>query len=477
MAITAKPYLRSEKIIRSIFGGRPKVMSEQDLNKEFDKIDDAILQTSKLVGFIRENWQVSVKLSKDSVSGGNNVFDSQISVVKVDNGNPAYVYFRGVRFEIPTGTAIEYTGSFSSAIPAIPVSYLFLVATLETANFSTEPTLCGINSSEFPEMLPSVDIKRYKNERLVYATSRNDVSLSGTEEIIGIIATIAPKDSSTLVPNTDDTAYTFTKSFTRVVLYNAVLMSELMSMYGVRIGDNSLTETPYSDGIGSIQSVLSNESLIDVILWLNEYNTRKQAYQTLINQHHKKQFEIFGGQLTSIITTVAGIAQNIQDILARPDLPLGAIIPYYGSLSDFETSGLGKVDTNMKWYAICNGKNATPDLRGRFLVGAIAGVPSVGAPDLSDEVDPNNPSLPGNTNPNYAVGDTGGESKHRLTIPELPENEIDLPNSSTEGQSDNADSRDVMIPATQQTINVGGEGAYHENKPPYFAVVYLMRIK
>jgi len=88
------------------------------------------------------------------------------------------------------------------------------------------------------------------------------------------------------------------------------------------------------------------------------------------------------------------------------------ILPYYGSLSNFDLTGAGIGQWN-KIY-LCNGDNGTPDLRGRVIVGAINGVPG---PTLGNAV---NPSV-SIANPNYALGDTMyGANQITLTEQQIP---------------------------------------------------------
>lgn len=72
------------------------------------------------------------------------------------------------------------------------------------------------------------------------------------------------------------------------------------------------------------------------------------------------------------------------------------------------------------------------------------------------------------------VGKMGGFKTHTLTRAQLPSYTVPLPNSSVAGKSDNANDRDVMIPAAQQNLNVGGDGEAHPILQPY-KVVYFIR--
>ena len=127
-------------------------------------------------------------------------------------------------------------------------------------------------------------------------------------------------------------------------------------------------------------------------------------------------------------------------------------------------------------WAICDGDKhngvPTPDLRGRFIVGASPdGKPGAGA----DQV--------------YSVGNNGGKSFHQLTADELPKHTHEVVAhyhyvlSRADGDHDRAFS--TQTPNTPLLSydktnwawpNATSEKA-HENRPPYYALYYIMRIK
>lgn len=86
------------------------------------------------------------------------------------------------------------------------------------------------------------------------------------------------------------------------------------------------------------------------------------------------------------------------------------VVEYYGSLSNFDSTGAGTGD----WLDIylCNGNNSTPDKRGRVAVGAISGVPG---PTTGVAV---NPAYAGN--PNYSLGDIGGANTIVIDATQIP---------------------------------------------------------
>ena len=129
--------------------------------------------------------------------------------------------------------------------------------------------------------------------------------------------------------------------------------------------------------------------------------------------------------------------------------PVGAIVLWSGSVNRIPDG-----------WALCNGANGTPDLRGKFVVGYHPG------------------------DGDYSVGKTGGEKTHTLSLDEMPSHSHDTP-VSIWGYHLSRDSLWEFIapgsyyPSHRTTIPsryVGG-GQPHENRPPYYALCYIMRVK
>ena len=149
-------------------------------------------------------------------------------------------------------------------------------------------------------------------------------------------------------------------------------------------------------------------------------------------------------------TTIGGDLSVDNAIFGFGEFPLGAIVLWSGS-SDNIPDG----------WALCNGNTVndrkTPDLRDRFVPGAGGG---------------------------YTVGTTGGEATHKLTVAEMPSHkhtysfkgaDLDLSwvnhnyfYSQFEQYSGNG--RDGYTDYT------GGDKP-HENRPPYYALCYIMRVR
>ena len=149
-------------------------------------------------------------------------------------------------------------------------------------------------------------------------------------------------------------------------------------------------------------------------------------------------------------------------------VPSGGIIMWSGAVSAIPTGWL-----------LCNGTNSTPDLRDRFVVGA------------------------GST---YAVDATGGAATVTLSEANMPAHNHSASSSSTSTVSDPGHSHTfagvqpssgtgtssrTSVPVTKSTssattgitvstststtIGNAGSGTAHENRPPYFALAYIMK--
>jgi microcystin-dependent protein len=120
--------------------------------------------------------------------------------------------------------------------------------------------------------------------------------------------------------------------------------------------------------------------------------------------------------------------------------PIGGIIIWSGASTAIPSG----------WH-LCDGRRETPDLRNRFIVGAGS---------------------------EYKVGDTGGSNEVTLTVEQMPSHSHDTPLTTDD------------LRAGKQSVYVDGQKPYntlmtketggsqpHENRPPYYALCYIMKIK
>ena len=134
-------------------------------------------------------------------------------------------------------------------------------------------------------------------------------------------------------------------------------------------------------------------------------------------------------------------------------IPVGGIVAWNGPESGIPNG-----------WALCNGQTAngrkTPDLRNRFVVAAGG---------------------------QYKAGDTGGEDKHRLTVSEMPSHshtykfkgaDFDLSWDDDNYVYDASEHyKDRPQNDNQKSTNSAGGDQPHENRPPYYALCYIMRVR
>ncbi len=151
-----------------------------------------------------------------------------------------------------------------------------------------------------------------------------------------------------------------------------------------------------------------------------------------------------GIRCTGIVTATAfhGSGASLTGIVA---VPSGCILIWSGAANAIPTG-----------FVLCNGSNGTPDLRGKFVVGYHDG------------------------NGDYDVGDTGGAESVTLTVNQIPSHK----------HTTNIDNQHVIPGGGGSSYPYGGAGTYasrlfsmdntgggqsHENRPPFYALCYIMK--
>ena len=146
-----------------------------------------------------------------------------------------------------------------------------------------------------------------------------------------------------------------------------------------------------------------------------------------------------GSSLTSLNASNLGTGTVPDARLSNSSLFVqGMIMMYTGS-------------TAPSGWAICNGQNGTPDLRDRFIVGAGSA---------------------------YSIGNTGGANSVTLTVAQIPAH------THTYERTDvGINVNDRPWPAsnndcdmTNQNTSSTGGGQSHENRPPCYALMFIMKL-
>jgi hypothetical protein len=160
---------------------------------------------------------------------------------------------------------------------------------------------------------------------------------------------------------------------------------------------------------------------------------------------------------TSGITTYYGDGSNLTGIVS---IPTGVIVMWSGTIANIPTG-----------WALCNGSNGTPDLRSRFIVGAGTDTTNTWSFNATTGAQTFT-----NSQTSPSVGATGGEIAHQLTIAELASH-THSGGAQWPGSGPEQDQAGGPENRTTFNINTGSTGGdnFHENRPPYFALAFIMK--
>jgi microcystin-dependent protein len=124
-------------------------------------------------------------------------------------------------------------------------------------------------------------------------------------------------------------------------------------------------------------------------------------------------------------------------------MPSGVITMWHGSI---QTIPVG--------WALCDGENGTPNLLDRFIVGAGQA---------------------------YTTGLTGGESSVKLVSNQMPSHrhkiaKVSRDNGTSAGGDNMRQGDEVNLAIYESFTDYQGGGQAHENRPPYYALAYIMKL-
>eukprot|EP00047_Mylnosiga_fluctuans_P008023 m.256701 g.256701 ORF g.256701 m.256701 type:complete len:359 (-) comp20326_c0_seq1:48-1124(-) len=145
-----------------------------------------------------------------------------------------------------------------------------------------------------------------------------------------------------------------------------------------------------------------------------------------------------------------------MDRLSKLALFPGVIVPFSGAAEQIPAG-----------WAPCDGGNGTPDLRSRFIMGATP---------MQEYYD--GAVLPGNLTLRRR-GELGGEESHTLSLAEMPRHTHTLTAAVAWGWSQDRTTAQATYPdaiAGQASNSYEGGSAPHNNLPPFYALLYIMKL-
>ena len=191
---------------------------------------------------------------------------------------------------------------------------------------------------------------------------------------------------------------------------------------------------------------------------------------TLVEKNFEKKFtQLSNETITDSIKNLGLLAKEIQK---GGDLTLPANLNVTADLNVTGKLNLLPEGTVVMWtkseipdgWVKCNGENKTPDLRGRFVLGGGNG----------------------NELTNRTLSATGGAETHTLTVAQMPSHrhssnidnlQIQSGGSGKPGQTGNGRGGGGGDRLTYGFgINHTGSSSPHNNMPPYFVLIYIMKV-
>jgi microcystin-dependent protein len=155
--------------------------------------------------------------------------------------------------------------------------------------------------------------------------------------------------------------------------------------------------------------------------------------------------------VASVFQTGNMVVNNLTATTTFNLLPRGIIVTYYST-------------TAPSGWQLCDGTNGSPDLRSRFIVGTSYGTTTT-QPPIS-----------------YALKDIGGLDFVTLTTDQLPAHSHGICQYQLQaGAGGGRAFSPLPPPATGVCDGTGlatgstGKGVAHENRPPYYALTYIMK--
>jgi microcystin-dependent protein len=190
-----------------------------------------------------------------------------------------------------------------------------------------------------------------------------------------------------------------------------------------------------------------------------------------------------GGTNTTQVATTAFVTAALAALIT---VPSGAIMMWSGSEASIPAG-----------WVLCNGSNSTPDLRNRFVVGA-GSTYAVGATGGSDSVTLSSTQIPShnhtfsgttgamsaNASHTHSVSDPGHAHSYSASSSSPTYGFGEADNGATVfSSSTGAATTGISIGSTNTdhthsfsgTSGSTGGGGSHENRPPYYALCFIMK--
>ena len=161
--------------------------------------------------------------------------------------------------------------------------------------------------------------------------------------------------------------------------------------------------------------------------------------------------------IIKVFNTVAEVTVNQP---AGPGIPEGVIVMWSGATNNIPDG-----------FVLCNGSNGTPNLQNKFIVGAGSSY-SVNATGGSNSVTLNTAQIPSHFHQIFNASNNSGSHPNQSNI---NANSYVARGTGAVNHNEGYNMRAAGSSATRGKTSNVGSGNSHENRPPYYALAYIMK--
>lgn len=407
---------------------------------------------------------------------------SSLTIV-VSNGTPGYIYCDAITFQLPVGLlAQDLTNDDASIIFSASPASQWQIARTGPGTYLAQPlspiyNKIGTEGLIFQFM--AIQVNSEVGTFGITVTENSSVDNSTFSNYTDTYS-LAKFPAGFFVNNFTATTPQINNGQSVTLIWQGSDLGTYTLLYGTQSIDVTNTRTWTSDPLTT-----DTTFMLSITIQLNEQTLHLYLSTTVIvtdpnltaniltvNNSTTLMGPVTMGQGLNVTGTITGIGM----------VPAGSIIMYGGSITYFDNNGTGVVGTAYQGWQLCNGNNGAPDLRNKFITGA------------GDQ---------------YALGNTGGAATVTLQTTEMPAHShygntgtsapglnysgvyynskgkssgIMVNWNSTDPNGNNPNLlttkglAEITVDAHSHSIPYDGGGQAHENRPPYYALYYIMKL-
>ncbi len=325
-------------------------------------------------------------------------------------------------------------------------------------------------------------------------TSTSGALSEGHYSLIKFTGTPGGTCTVTISPNNIQRIYT---------IYNTTNQTVTMSQ-----GSGSTVSVPagevaqlYADGAGSGASVVQLTDKLKDVLYSGDIGSTVQGYDAdlaaigalaktdgnfIVGNGSTWVAESGNTALASLGVTATATELNTLDGVTASTAELNILDGLTATTSNLNTASTHYVPSGgiILWsgstgsipsgWFLCDGSNGTPDLRDRFVVGAGSSY-AVGATGGADSVTLSTSQIPSHTHTFSGTTSTIGDHTHSLPDGFGQDGYPAIEAAGPTGANLSTGPAGAHSHTFSGTTAATGSGASHENRPPYYALAYIMK--